>query len=175
MSRNPLLWLLHSPVRLVAGLVAVGLVVAGLLIATAIGAPWATPEGASDVSRSPGVNAVLPPPSATTVEDDPVHGDRTLGPKARRVLDQFLDLYLAPTTTDALRRLKPVTTRELWRGLDVTDPSNLPRGPVEHVEVHAASPFSTIFSVDLSDMRLLIDVVQDPAGVHVASVEPEDR
>jgi hypothetical protein len=175
MSHNPLIWLLHSPARFVAGLIALGLVAAGLLLATAIGTPWATSHGTGEAQRGPVADAVLPAPSATTVEEDPVHGDRTLGPTARRVLDRFFDAYLAPTTPTGLRRLQPLATEELWRGLKVANPHNLPRGPVRKVEVDAASPFSTIFAVELPDVRLLVDVVREPAGIRVASVEPEGQ
>lgn len=173
MSRSPIVWLLHSPARFAAGIGAVLLAVAGLLLAAAVGTPWTGSHGERDQPAAGMPEVVLPAPTATTSESDHVHGKQELGPQARAVLDRFLDSYVAPTTPHALRRLKPLTTGALWRGLKNADHRNLPRGPVKKVEIEAASPFSTIFAVTLPRARLLVDVVRDPGGIRVASVEPE--
>lgn len=170
MSPNPMVWLMRSPGRLVLGLVAVGLAILGVLIALSAGPPPSPELSPGDRTGHRDARVALP---ATLPEGlEPSHPDGDFDERARVVLNRFLELYTAPTTSENVAELEPLSTADLWHGLSVATVENLPAGPVKDVAVKAESPFSMVFAVTLVDTDLLVDVVQDPQGVRVAAVEP---
>lgn len=172
MSPSPLAWVLHSPRRLTAVL-AVGI---ALVVALTM---WGGGQGSgSDIERhvdqqDPVVEAQAVPSSSAGAAE---HGDgeaKSIGPAARVVVEQFLELYLAPTSRDQLEQLGSLCTSHLWAGLAVADPANMPDGPVQEIEMNADGAFTAAFAVKLPEDSLSVEVVLEPGGLRVASVEPE--
>jgi hypothetical protein len=171
MSPSPLAWALHSPGRFLA--VLAGCV--ALLVALATIGLWGGSSGSE--RRAAEQRPVAETHAARVTESDPTdHSDQeneSIGPAARRTVERFLKGYLAPTSRQELELLRPLCTSDLWAGLRVSDPSNMPRGPVKRIEKIADGAFTARFTADLSRSSLVVDVVLEPDGVRVASVEPE--
>lgn len=171
MSRSPAAWALHSPRRFVAVLIAS---VAALVAMTSVGmhrsgsgADGPTDRTAS-VAAEQSVSASSPAPLAPPDEED-----ETIGPAARRTVQQFLSHYLTPTTREGLEQLRPLCTPDLWTGLKVAEPANMPVGPVRQIEKVADGAFTATFTITLPQTSLRVEVVTAPEGLRIASVEPE--
>lgn len=169
MSPSPIAWLLYSPVRFISVVVAAVLVLAAIAV---LGLRDATP--ASSGHNTPQASTPEGPPRSTGVAISSGHSDdegKAIGRAARRTVARFLDSYLAPTSRRELDRLRPMATPDLWNGLKVADPRNMPRGPVENVEKEADGAFTATFVVTLPRDQLAVAVVAGPDGLLVSSVE----
>lgn len=170
MSPSPLAWAFHSPARFIAVILAA--------LALLVAAFWLGLRGGDGgVERHAGQHRPVAEtgirassPGAEPHTDE--HGE-SFGPAARRTVDQFLTHYLAPTNHEELAQLQALSTTELWSGLQVADPSNMPAGPVKRIEETSGGAFSAAFTVELPGSSLTVDVVASPEGPRVASVEPE--
>jgi hypothetical protein len=171
MSRNPLAWALHSPARFVAVLVVSIAAIVALTSITFRG-NGSGPHGGSDRAPSMAKQHVAASSSAASPAP-PDEEDESIGPAARRTVEKFLGHYLAPTTRHDLARLRPLCTAELWTGLKVADPGNMPAGPARRIEKIADGAFTATFTVTLPRTSLRFDVVTAPDGLRIASVEPE--
>jgi hypothetical protein len=171
MSPSPLAWALHSPRRFTAVLAAA----LALLVAIASIGLWRTspgPERGQEQPR-PVAEKQAGAPASPTAIDHSDEEDETIGPAAQRTVERFLRGYLAPTSSQEIEQLRSLCTDELWAGLKVADPSNMPRGPVKRLEKAADGAFTATFAVDLARSSLTVDVFVEPDGLRIASVEPE--
>lgn len=171
MSPSPLAWVLHSPGRFAAVLAGC----LGLLVACAalgLRDAGAGPELPSEQQRAAAQTQAAPTASPETREHADEEGE-SIGPSARRTVNRFLEHYLAPTSRQELDQLRPLCTPELWAGLNVADPSNMPPGPVQRIVRVADGAFAASFIVSLPHGSVAVDVVAAPDGLRVASVEPE--
>jgi hypothetical protein len=169
MSPRPVAWLLYSPVRLISVVVAAVLVLAAIAV---LGLRDSTPA-----STGHNTQASTPegPPRSTGVAISSGHSDdegKAIGRAARRTVARFLDSYLAPTSRRELDRLRPMATPDLWNGLKIADPRNMPRGPMQKMEKEADGAFTANFVVTLPRDQLAIAVVAGPDGLLISSVEP---
>lgn len=170
-------WCLYSPLRLVASLLALGLVVGGLV---AWGGAGSGSGPAPAAVSSPAIDGH--PEVPRRVQDlDPQDAAATETTASRRPVRRatraFMDLYLrSPDGTDprlgpALRRL---VTPTLWRGLRYTDPARAPRGPVVSLEEAATGAFAAETSVTLArGPALRVELVRWTDGWRVADVRPD--
>lgn len=172
MSPSPLAWVLHSPARFIA-VVTGG--IALLVAITVLGARGSSQESEQPREPQPSVADAdtLPTASIPTTSEHPDEEGESIARPARRTVDQFLLHYLAPTSRRDLDKLRALSTPHLWTGLKVADPKNMPRGPVKRIEKLADGAFAASFTVKLPRGSLTIEVVSDPDGPRVASVEPE--
>lgn len=168
MSPSPASWVLHSPCRFVVFLLAAFVV---LTLAS-----WLVARGtSSDVVRRSTESAVSTPGTAgrePIAEPSGAHEEQLLGPSAQRTLKKFLTRYLAPTTRTKMDRLRSLTTDTLWAGLSVADPTNMPVGPAKATTVESEGAYSATYVVRLPDASIRVDIVAEPSGPKVASVEP---
>lgn len=169
MSPSLAAWMLHSPRRFTVIVVAAvtTIALAGWLVARGASSPADVQRSASTAAHSAGG-----PDSTPITEPSGAHEERVLGPDGRRTLERFLAGYLAPTTREKLTRLRPLTTAQLWAGLAVADPKNMPGGPVKATRVESEGAYSSAYVVQLRDASIKVDVVAGPDGPRVASVEP---
>jgi hypothetical protein len=169
MSLSPASWILHSPRRFVVLLTSafVALTLVGWFVARSAPSPDPVRRAATSLAPTPGaadITLIAKPSGA--------HEEELLGPAGRRVLVKFLGHYLAPTSRQEIKRLRPLTTDELWAGLAVADPSNMPHGPASATELKSEGPYSGTYVVRLRHGAIEVAVVVEPDGPKVASVEP---
>lgn len=170
MSPSPVAWALYSPVRFIAVMVTAAVL---LVVIALLGMRDATP---APTGQSPQQH-VTPDvqPRSTVVPTSSGHPDdegEAIGPAARRTVGRFLDSYLAPTSRRELDQLRPLATPDLWNGLKVADPRNMPRGPIKKVQKEADGAFVASFVVTLPRDQLAVAVVAGPDGLLVSAVEP---
>jgi hypothetical protein len=147
----------------------------GLLVAIAalgLRDAGARPERSHEQQRPAAQAHAAPTASPHTTEHADEEGE-SIGPAARRTVERFLEHYLAPTSREELDQLRPLSTPELWAGLNVSDPSNMPPRPIQRIVKVADGAFTASFTVSLLNGSLAVDVVAAPDGLRVASVEPE--
>lgn len=177
MLRNGLAWVLHSPLRLLSTTAAAAGV---LILLVSLTASTSLSHHQSTPSESP--------QTATTARrgTPSAHSEAALGARwglgkaqSIAVLDRFLDLYLQDQSSDIDRipsTLQSITTEALWRGLRVTDVTDLPARPVVDVRVSQAGEFVEDYLVTLQDgATLSVETVQDGAGWRVADVRLESE
>lgn len=172
MSPSPIAWALDSPRRFIA--VVTGSI--ALLVAiTVLGARVSGQGSEQPPEPQPSVADAhtLPTASTPNTHEDPDEEGESIARPARRTVDQFLHHYLAPTSRRELDKLRALSTPHLWTGLKVADPKNMPRGPMRRVEKAADGAFAASFTVRVPSGLLNIEVVSNPEGLRVASVEPE--
>ncbi|MPZ94731.1 MAG: hypothetical protein GEU96_07385 [Propionibacteriales bacterium] len=182
MLHDVVAWCLHSPGRLAAvGLTAAAVVVGVVLVAGTTDQP-ATAGQADRPSAPPtaAASSSVPPPS-TAGESSPRPDETAPAGRsaAEPAAEKFLAHYLVETTPPALESwraaVQPLVTPSLWRGLQHTDPSALPRGSVEELEVDAAGAFGAEILAHLTDdTTLALSLVWEQGGWRVADVQPAD-
>jgi hypothetical protein len=168
-------WLLYSPRRVtmvfVPAVVATGLLGMLAVHGTADGPVQGHPAASGAKQRAPERQA----PHSRPVSTERTATSRELLRTARR----FLDAYVVPAGATAPSHVTPhlrrLVTPALWRGLELAEPSTLPRGPVEKLTVEQSGAFSGLVTVDLdTGPQLSVTVVAWQQGWRVSDVRPGD-
>jgi hypothetical protein len=162
MLHDLLAWCLHSPRRLT--LTATALVIVAALAWTI------TPRGTGPSREADVVTDQTPvaagaakvptaAPAAVKGEQVPVPDETPAPwPHVRSAVRSFLDTYLADPGRAATAidpRLQHWVTPSLWRGLSLTDPGELPAGPVGSIDEVGTGAFAGETTVTLADDRTL--------------------
>lgn len=170
MSPSPAAWALHSPRRFTLVLLG-GITV--LIVITTLGLRSGDPaHETAQTQAAHAADTAVASPSPDISPDHADHEKESIGPAGRRVVQRFLRHYLAPTSRVELKKLRALCTPELWNGLKVADPSNMPRGPVRKIDKDTDGAFTATFLVTLHHSSLTVDVVAAPGGLRVSTVEP---
>lgn len=96
---------------------------------------------------------------------------------AARTAARFVDAWLITQPSRRLAALKPITARQLYRGLTYSDPRDIPRAHrVGRPTPHTAGAYQAIYRVALSDgSAVYVETVYDGARWKGDSIEPAVR
>lgn len=173
-------WLFHSPGRLLAGVVATGLAVAGAGAVAVVGSDVAGREPTPGAGSSSVVPAAAVPARSTGVPAaEPAAGEAPGAAEFRRVATAFVQTWLtapdeAPSEWQA--RIDGLATPQLAAGLARMDTAQVPAatlsGPLRTV---AAGEYGASYAARLTDgSGVLIEVVDDVGGPRVSDIAPDD-
>lgn len=171
-------WCLYSPRRLVASVLAAGLMVGGLVTWVGGESPPRSGGTPAAVTALPAADDRAPRPQARPLTEPLAHteaaGDWR---QVRRATQAFLALYLrrpgGETVADLSPRVRRLVTPTLWRGLRYTDPTSTPRGPVASVDREALGVFGADVSITLRrGPSLQMELVRWTDGWRVADIQP---
>lgn len=175
MLRDLARWLLYSPRRLVGVVVTVA-VFAGVAFVVLSGSDADRPTRHT-TAATPASTSSSDAPSSTS-EDEGT--ERTASPRvllktARKFIGSYVIRSGSPVPRTMPTRLRKLTTPALWQGLQLTQPSSLPRGSVEQLDVEDSGPFTGAVTAELDSGRALsISVVAWQTGWRVSDVRPAD-
>ena len=178
MPPSVLRWAFYSPTRLaVVSLVVAGIVVGGVVLARAQVHP---PPQQVTQPRQPVTRLSTPTPTTRPDDQASVPGERvprsvrtTIVRSARAFVDAWARDARPQSGAVWLREIRPLTTPSLYRGLRVTDPARLPRGPVRRVHLRQVGPFAGAAVVALGGgLRVDVRLVSERARWLVADIEP---
>jgi hypothetical protein len=162
--RRAVVWAMDNPARFALVVVSLLAGVAALIAVTVPG------------SASPPKTAATAPQSSVSVAS-PSHSmpPASDSPEMRGVVEHFLAGYLAPTSSEKLKKLRPLATEALASGLALADPHSMPAGPVASIEPEMLGEFAATYRVRLKADVLEVSVVREAGAFRVSNVRPADQ
>jgi hypothetical protein len=169
-------WAFHSPIRLAS----VGVLVASTVVACVLLAAGSQHGTNAVAAQQPTRSASPNVPPATPSISTPSPGETVhvaqqgrIRAAARAFVDAWVSDGRRITRPAWLRKIRPLTTASLFRGLAATDPARLPPGQVQRVQLERIGPFAATAVVTLnSGLQVQVELLTEHSGWVVADVRP---